>query len=158
MVRIPVLGALLVASLCLAGCAAPAAEGEHDAAPAGEHAAASEGEGDHGAAEPAAMPEDFPVDDVPLVDRELHTASVSGSIWTIAFTSDDTTADLAEASAMLTGAGFENTLSDPLYGDFATASYKVRVYVIPDEHTITYLVTPTAVPTEEAPAEEESSH
>jgi len=146
------IAACLSVSVGLTGCAGDAPAG---GAPASEHAPAS-GEG---SAAPAEIPADFPSKAVPLVDGELLKGSLTGGVYTVAFASDDTAASLADATAKLLAAGFAQTTTNPLYGDFSTVDYKVRVFVIEADKSITYLVTSLAIPTPEPkPTSEGESH
>jgi hypothetical protein len=159
--------ALLVA-LALTGCSAAAEGGDHSApaetelADTGHGEESADGHADEAAAEgghgeeagPPVMPEDFPVDDVPLIEGDLTKGAVGGGIFTVGISSKDLTADLAHAIELLTGAGFTPRLTEALYSDLETEAFLVRVYANADDESITYLVTSRLAPVVEEPAED----
>lgn len=160
--------ALLVA-LALTGCSAAAEGGDHSApaeteladtghgeeAPADGHGEEAAAEGGHGEeAGPPVMPEDFPVDDVPLIEGDLTKGAVGGGIFTVGISSTDLTADLAHAIELLTGAGFTPRVTEALYSDLETEAFLVRVYANADDESFTYLVTSRLAPVVEEPAED----
>jgi hypothetical protein len=148
MVRVLLPLALL---LLLSGCAASPST-EHGAEPA----AAAHGE--EGEETYAFLPLSFPVDDVPLVDGELLNVSQSGGIWSIWYESHDLSGDLAAAASLLLGAGYEQNVADPAYGEFADAHYMLRVVASESDTygpSLYYMILPLDEPVEaeEEPAE-----
>lgn len=165
----------LIVALALAGCSAAPEGGDHSApaetelADTGHGEESADGHGDEAAAEgghgessgghgeeagPPVMPEDFPVDDVPLIEGDLTKGAVGGGIFTVGISSTDLTADLAHAIELLTGAGFTPRVTEALYSDLETEAYLVRVYANADDESITYLVTSRLAPVVEEPAED----
>jgi ABC-type phosphate transport system substrate-binding protein len=129
-------GALSVAVLLLTGCAAGGGSDVPSSDPAPTEDAGTGTGSDTGLGGATEVPENFPRDDVPLLDGEVVYVQDLGTGWVVAFASDDPVADYAVARDLLVGAGFETVLDqaqgDQAGGQFRTAGYTVNLSAADD--------------------------
>ena len=124
--------AVILASLALTGCGgAPAPSGGNT----GDNGAATSGPapadgGDEGTAEQS-IPENFPRDEIPLIEGDVVFAQDLGTGWTIYIARDDFLGGYEEAKALLTGAGFSgdtvNSDATGAFGQFTSDAYTVNL-------------------------------
>lgn len=97
------------------------------------------------------LPDNFPTDDVPLIDGDILVANDLSGGWSVWVASNDVANDFAAATELLVAVGYENTVTnsdgESFFGTFSGEKYQVQV-TAGDDPTYGTAVTYTIYPTE----------
>jgi hypothetical protein len=143
--------ALVLATLALSACATGDPVPSESAAVSSAPVQAPEPAASGDEADALTLPDDFPTDDVPLVEGELIVANGLSGGWSVWVASNDVANDFAAATELLVAVGFDNTVTnsdgESFFGTFSGEKYQVQV-TAGDDPTYGTAVTYTIYPTE----------